>query len=171
MTFRKFITAFLISVMIAASGWAQVRIPTDTTTQVEEDTVKYGPTTTRYFFQRDLQYNRLTEQTIDTTQIGVHNFSIVATPGNGLQTLGILGMATRPVYPILPAITGITSGFTAFDVYMTEPEDVRYYNTQSPYILMNPTFGGQGRDVGEVIFSRNITPRWNFAINYRWYQN
>ena len=81
MTFRKFITAFLISVMIAASGWAQVRIPTDTTTQVEEDTVKYGPTTTRYFFQRDLQYNRLTEQTIDTTQIGVHNFSIVANAG------------------------------------------------------------------------------------------
>ena len=170
MTFHKFITAFLISVMIAASGWAQVRIPTDTTTQAEEDTVKYGPTTTRYFFQRDLQYNRLTEQTIDTTQIGVHNFSIVETPGNGLQTLGILGMATRPIYPTLPAITGITSGFTAFDGYMTDPEDVRYYNTQSPYILMNPTFGGQGRDVGEVIFSRNITPRWNFAINYRWYQ-
>ena len=24
--------------------------------------------------------------------------------------------------------------------------------------------------MGEVIFSRNITPRWNFAINYRWYQ-
>ena len=151
-------------------GWAQVRIPTmgDTTSRSEEDTVKYGPETTYYFRQRDLQYNRMRQQTLDTTQTGVYNFHPVEAAGNNLQYLGTLGMAVRPIFPEPPDVPGVRLGMEVFDAYVTEPREIKYYNTKSPYILLHPTFGGEGRNVGDVIFTQNVRPNLNVGVAYQW---
>ena len=156
-------------------GWAQVRIPTmgDTTSRSSEDTVRYGPETTHYFQQRDLQYNRaslgrMEQQTLDTTQTGVYNFHPVEAAGNNLQYLGTLGMATRPIFPEPPDVSGVLFGINAFDAYVTDPREIKYYNTRSPYILLHPTFGGEGRNVGEVIFTQNVRPNLNVGVAYQW---
>ena len=141
----------------------------DTTSRSKEDTVKYGPKTTFYFQQDELQYNRMQEQrTIDTTQTGVYNFHPVEAAGNNLQYLGTLGMAARPLYPELPEVPGVRLGMEAFDAYVTNPRDIKYYNTRSPYILLRPTFGGEGRNAGDVIFTQNVRPNWNVGVEYRW---
>ena len=152
------------------SGWAQVRIPTmgDTTSRSKEDTVKYGPETTFYFHQQDLQYNRMRQQTVDTTQTGAHNFHPVEAAGSDVQYLGTLGMATRPIFPEPPDVTGVLLGLNAFDAYVTKPQEIKYYNTKSPYILLHPTFGGEGRNVGDVIFTQNVRPNWNVGVQYKW---
>ncbi|MGB3849566.1 MAG: putative porin [Tunicatimonas sp.] len=150
---------------------AQVRIPTmgDTTRRSQEDTVRYGPETTFYFNESDLRFNRgVRQQTIDTTLTGAYNFHPVEAAGNNIQYLGTLGMAARPLFPEPARVTGVLPGQDAFDLYVTEPREVKYYNSRSPYILMHPTFGGQGRSAGEVIFTQNVRPNWNVGVEYKW---
>ena len=154
----------------AEPGWAQVRIPTmgDTTSRSQEDTVKYGPETTFYFQQSSLQHNRMRQQTLDTTLTGAHNFHPVEAAGSDVQYLGILGMSVRSIFPEPPSVPGVLSGFNAFDAYVAEPREIKYYNTKSPYILLRPTFGGKGRNVGDVIFTQNVRANWNVGVEYRW---
>ena len=169
----KLLSPLLLVVMLAAltrPASAQVRIPTmgDTTSRSNEDTVRYGPETTLYFYERDLRYNRMRQQTVDTTLTGAYNFHPVEAAGNNIQYLGILGMAARPIFPEPATMTGVLSGQNAFDGYVTDPREVKYYNSRSPYILMHPTFGGRGRSAGDVIFTQNVRPNWNVGVEYQW---
>ncbi|MEO0333414.1 MAG: putative porin, partial [Bacteroidota bacterium] len=144
-----------------------VRIPTDTTTKSQEDTVQYGPETSQYIYQSDLQNNRVIYQQVDTVLTGVHKYSRVENFLNYQQYLGTIGMASRNIYPVIPNTIGTDIGLDAYDIYVTEPEDIRYYDTKSPFTQMFITFGGTGRDVVDVTFSRNIGPNLNFGINVR----
>lgn len=144
-----------------------VRIPTDTTTQSQEDTVQYGPKTSQYIYQSDLQNNRVIYQQVDTMLTGVHKYSRVENFLNYQQYLGAIGMASRNIYPVVPKTIGTDIGLDAYDIYVTEPEDIRYYDTKSPFTQMFITFGGVGRDAVDVTFSRNIGPNLNFGINVR----
>ncbi|MBK5280081.1 MAG: hypothetical protein JJE09_14580, partial [Bacteroidia bacterium] len=46
-------------------------------------------------------------------------------------------------------------------------EEVKYFDTKSPYTRMYVVWGGKGRASTRVEFSRNISPQWNFGFNYR----
>lgn len=168
-----FLSFFLccLTLLTGLDAWAQrpggVRIPTDTTTKNTEDTVKYGPETSRYILQSDLQNNRIRYQSVDTVLTGVHKYSRVENFLNYQQYLGVIGMASRPIYPTVPKTIGLGIGFDAYDIYVAEPEEVRYYDTKSPFTQMFITFGGQGRDVVDVTFSRNVGPNLNFGVNVR----
>ncbi len=170
----KLFSRLLLLTMLALGPFrvvlAQVRIPTmgDTTSRSKEDTVRYGPQTTFYFQEHNLRYNRLRQQTIDTTLTGSYNFNPVEAAGNDMQYLGILGMAARPLFPEPATLPGVLSGQNAFDPYVTDPREVKYYNSRSPYILMHPTFGGNGRSAGDVIFTQNVRPNWNVGLEYQW---
>jgi hypothetical protein len=152
---------------VLAQRPGRVQIPTDTTSKSTEDTVKYGPETSRYIYQSDLQNNRIRYQTVDTVLTGVHKYSRVENFLNYQQYLGTIGMASRPIYPTIPRVIGTDIGLDAYDIYVTEPEEVRYFDTKSPFTQMFITFGGRGRDVVDVTFSRNIGPNLNFGINVR----
>lgn len=170
---KLFLRLFLLTMLTLGTSRvvrAQVRIPTmgDTTSRSQEDTVRYGPETTFYFQEHNLRYNRMRQQTVDTTLTGSYNFNPVEAAGNDLQYLGILGMAARPIFPEPATLPGVLSGQNAFDLYVTDPREVKYYNSRSPYILMHPTFGGNGRSAGDVIFTQNVRPNWNVGMEYKW---
>ena len=168
--FPRLLFIMILVLAGASQVQAQVRIPTmgDTTSRSQEDTVRYGPETTFYFYEHDLRYNRMRQQTVDTTMIGAYNFHPVEAAGNNIQYLGILGMAARPLFPEPAELTGVLPGQNAFDLYVTDPQEVKYYNSRSPYILMHPTFGGNGRSAGDVIFTQNVRPNWNVGAEYKW---
>jgi len=42
-----------------------------------------------------------------------------------------------------------------------------YFDTKSPYTSFRLVWGGDGRAVSRIEYSRNINPRWNFGFNYR----
>ncbi|MEQ9441290.1 MAG: putative porin [Cyclobacteriaceae bacterium] len=155
------------SVAQRPGGPGKVRIPTDTTGQNKEDTVTYGPKTSQYILQSDLKYNRVRYQAVDTFLTGVHQYSRVEKFLNYQQYLGTIGMASRSIYPTVPKTIGTDIGLDAYDIYVEEPEEVRYYDTKSPFTQMFITFGGQGRDVVDVTFSRNIGPNLNFGLHVR----
>jgi hypothetical protein len=136
------------------------RIIDDTTKQV------YGPRTSKYYFERDVYLNKLTLHEIDTAIRDFHRFTYVQRGENKYQDLGNIGTAIRPIYYQTPELIGATSGFTSFDMYW-DVEQMRMYDTKSPYANMHVMLGGKGRSATRVRFSRNITPRWNFGFTYR----
>ena len=90
-------------------------------------------------------------------------FSAVSTR---YQDLGNIGTSSRPIFYQVPQVIGATSGFQSYDV-VWDAEQMRYYDTKSPYTKMYVILGGKGRSMTRASFSRNINPRWNFGFNYR----
>jgi hypothetical protein len=136
------------------------RIIDDSTRQI------YGPRTSRYFFERDVFYNRHYYYPIDTAIHNYHRFNYVQSNNNLYQDLGNIGTSIRPIYYQAPELIGVTSGFNSFDLYW-DTEKIKYYDTKSPYSNLKIILGGLGRSITRVSFSRNITPQWNFGFNFR----
>lgn len=136
------------------------RIIDDTTKQV------YGPKTSQYYFEKDVFFNRQTNYLIDTVIRNFHRYTYIQRNENLYQDLGNIGTAIRPIYYQVPDIIGASSGFQSYDMYW-DTEQIRYFDTKSPYTNMHVILGGKGRSITKASFSRNINPRWNFGFDYR----
>jgi len=136
------------------------RIIDDTTKQV------YGPKTSRYYFEKDVFLNRQTFHTIDTAIKNFHRFTYMQRYNNLYQDLGNVGTSSRSIYYQVPDVIGASSGFQSYDV-IWDTEQIRYFDTKSPYANMYVMLGGKGRSMTRATFSRNINPRWNFGFTYR----
>ncbi|WP_333819636.1 putative porin, partial [Ohtaekwangia sp.] len=136
------------------------RIIDDTTKQV------YGPKTSRYFFEKDVFLNRQTYYLIDTVPRNFHRYTYIQKNNYMYQDLGNIGTAMNPIYYQTPDIIGVTSGFRQYDL-IWDTEEVKYYDTKSPYSNMRVILGGKGRSITRATYSRNVNPRWNVGFNYR----
>ncbi len=164
------IILFLLACMFLTADVAQAQqAPRRTGSRVIDDTTRqvYGPNTSTYFYERDVFMNRPVLHSIDTF---IHNFhrnaNYVQKNNNLYQDLGNIGTAIHPIYSGAPAEIGATTGYHAYDLYW-DAEEVKYYDTKSPYTNMELILGGQGRSITRATFSRNINPRWNFGFNFR----
>ncbi len=158
MTYRSLLLA---GCLLLISFFAQAQILDDSTKQV------YGPTTTRFFLERDMLASRDTSYTIDTLLHHFHNYNFINRSGNRYADLGNLGTALRPVFYTPPAQIGVYSGINAYNPYFYYPDDVRYFDTHSPYTSLYYVQGGLAQQLLRVDFSRNITPRWNAGFDYQ----
>ncbi|MEO8473150.1 MAG: putative porin [Chryseolinea sp.] len=136
------------------------KIIDDSTKQV------YGPKTTRYYYERDVLLNKLNYHTIDTAIHNFHRWTYVQRNNYQIQDLGNVATSSRSIFYRIPDVIGATSGFTTYDLYW-DTEQVKYFDTKSPYANMYVMLGGKGRSITRATFSRNISPRWNFGITYR----
>lgn len=136
-----------------------------------DDTTKqiYGPTTTRYYHEQSVKFNLPKYHFVDTSIINLHRHHFVPKSEFLYQDLGNIGTALNPIFPQLPAQIGATSGFTVYDPYFANPEDIRYYDTKSPYSKFRIVWGGQGRALTEARYARNINERINFGFKYHGY--
>ncbi|CAN5265846.1 hypothetical protein BH23BAC1_BH23BAC1_47270 [soil metagenome] len=145
----------LFLLLILGSGFLKAQILNDSIRQI------YGPNTTLFITEESIKYNKEQYHNIDTLLNGLHNFTYVDRFGRKFQDLGNPGTAMRPVFYAPPDIIGKTSGFHSFDMYFTPPEQVRYYDTKSPYSKLFFVIGGNSRSVVDIDYSRNVNPRWN----------
>ena len=137
--------------------------------QILDDSTKqvYGPHTTEYTQEKYIKYNDPQTFNIDTL-LGVrHRFNYVNAADNKVQDLGNIGTAMRSLYPQLPDQIGLTSGFNAFDWYARQPDDSKYYDTKSPYTKLSLVFGGNGRSMVDVAFSRSDSTVFNFGFDFK----
>ena len=102
---------------------------------------------------------------VDTTLYHLENFEVIKKVPIYYQDLGVNGTAMNPVYYSVPRTIGRVSGFSAYDAYMLNPEEFRYYDTKSPYMDLNVAFGGNGRAEVDFNFSRNVKPNWNIGFD------
>lgn len=154
------LTSSIAAIAQGEEGRRGSRIIDDSTRQI------YGPTTSRYFYEKDVFFNQTKLYPIDTLIRNFHRFSYVERTNYMYQDLGNVGTPARPVFYEVPEYIGATSGFEAFDLYWEAPR-IRYFDTKSPYANMALVLGKGGRSLTDVTFSRNINPRWNFGFDYR----
>lgn len=127
--------------------------------------VIYGPTSTKYFLEEDVFNNRKKLYTIDTTLGEGHNFNFVQRNRNLYQDLGNMGTAIRPIFFKAPEQIGTMLGYDAYSLYSFKPNQVRYYNTRSPFSNLVYVTGGNEQDLLQFELSRNVDSLWNFSIN------
>lgn len=136
--------------------------------QVVDDSTKsiYGPNTTKWTTEEDMFFNRTNYHSVDTSIINYHRWTYVQRFNNEYKDLGNIGTAFYPIFPSLEGSIGVSTGFNVYDQYFLT-EEPKYYDTKSPYTKIRIIWGGQGRAITDVEFSRNISPRWNFGFSYR----
>ena len=160
----------LLIFLIAYATCAQAQVqPERRGSRVIDDTTKqiYGPNTSKYYYEREVFYQRDVLHPIDTAIRNYHRYSTYVQNNDNLyQDLGNIGTAIRPIYYQAPDQIGATSGFHAYDLYW-DTEVIRYFDTKSPYTNMQLILGGKGRSLTRATFSRNINARWNFGFTYR----
>jgi hypothetical protein len=127
--------------------------------------VVYGPTSTKYFLEEDVFNNRKRLYSLDTTIDGIHNYNFVQRYKNQYQDLGNIGTAIRPVFYKAPEQIGTLLGYDAYSLYTFKPNQVRYYNTKSPFTNIIYVPGGGDQDLLQFELSRNIDSLWNVGIN------
>ncbi|CCH01318.1 hypothetical protein FAES_3310 [Fibrella aestuarina BUZ 2] len=128
--------------------------------------VIYGPKTTRFFLESDVFNNRKTLYLTDTALVGVHQFEFTQRNKNLLTDLGNLGTPLRPVYYNTPTQIGAQQGYYVFSPFGYQTDQVRYYDTKSPFTDLYLVLGGRNQNILNFDFNQNITPRLNagFAI-------
>lgn len=82
------------------------------------------------------------------------------------NNLGNYGTASYSLMFTNENTIGFKHGFNSFDVYFIKPKDVKYYNTKTPYTVLDFVFGGKEEIVGGAEFSINVKPNINFAFNF-----
>lgn len=168
--FAKYFSFILLFMVSGVTSFAQDETPAAKRrgSRIIDDTTKqiYGPNTSRYFYEKDVFYNRSLIYPIDTLIKNFHRYNYVQRNSNYYQDLGNIGTAIRPIFYQEPSAIGQRSGFDVYDLYWSS-EEIRYYDTKSPYSNMNVILGGKGRSMTRATFSRNINPRLNFGITYR----
>ncbi|GAB2537483.1 putative porin [Spirosoma aerophilum] len=174
---------FLFSLSITLNGWAQQfpgstqvpggfggrqSMPTSTTgTNGIDDSTKviYGPKSTRFVLEDDIFNNRRKLYTLDTTMDDVHRFTYVQRSKNLYQDLGTLGTPMRPVFLQTPQQLGAQSGYYVFSPYAYQAQDVKYFDTKSPFTDMYIALGGNNQNILRFDMSQNINPRWNVGFD------
>jgi hypothetical protein len=137
--------------------------------KIVDDSTKsvYGPTTTRWTTEREAFTAKTNFRALDTTIDNYHRWTFVQKSNNFYHDLGNNGTALNPVFPVIPSFIGATPGFNAYAPYWNAEQDLRLFDTKSPYTRMALVWGGQGRAATRVEYSRNITPKWNVTLNFR----
>ncbi len=139
-----------------------------TRSKIVNDSAKtiYGPKTTLSTTEQAIFEGRKKYEQLDTSIINLHRWDFVRKFENKYQDLGNNGTALNPVFPLISGTIGASPGYKVYDLYY-ETAEPRYYDTKSPFSRINIIWGGKGRSMTHVEFTRNINPYWNFALNYR----
>ncbi len=135
---------------------------------IVDDSTKnvYGPKSTQWTTEADLFKNRPNYRPLDTAVNEYARWTYVQRSNNLYQDLGVVGTAINQIFPTTPTQIGATSGFHSYSPYYNTQEPI-YFDTKSPFSRFHLIWGGKGRALTTVEFSRNINPRWNFGFNYR----
>ncbi len=83
------------------------------------------------------------------------------------QNLGVFGTASRPLFYQLPDAIGLRNGMNMFDYLIPEQNQIRYFNTRSPYTDIQYAQGAKQRAMIRTTFSVNLKPRLNFTAHYQ----
>jgi hypothetical protein len=101
----------------------------------------------------------------DTTVYLFEKYDIVDRTNRRYQSLGFLGSPLYDLYFDLPDHPGRTFGFDGYDLYWKDINDIRYYDTKSPFMDVSVTLGGQRRSKIDFAYTRNVNEHWNLGFD------
>lgn len=103
---------------------------------------------------------------IDTSLVGVQNFSVLNQPRKPTVGTGVLGLAAMSLLFEPTKTIGFDAGFHALDFYTLNNEDVKFYRARSPFSSLYYVNGGEKEQVLKLIHTQNINKNWNFGANF-----
>lgn len=103
---------------------------------------------------------------IDTSLVGVQNFSPLVQPRNPTVGTGNLGLAAKSLLFNPSKTIGFDAGFHALDYYILNQEDVKFYKARSPFSSLYYVNGGEKEQMLKLILSQNIKKNWNFGADF-----
>lgn len=151
---------FLSLTILALSYHAKGQILDDSTQNL------YGPTTTSFTYINNVKLNKNINYHPDTTLSFFHRYNYMNRYDNKLQDLGNVGTSSKSLFYEVPEKIGRTSGFYTYSRYGLPVEDIRIYNTRSPYTHVYAVFGGSNRNITHIEHSQSIKPNWSFGLNF-----
>lgn len=128
---------------------------------------KYGASSTRFTYEANFKYNDIVFYSPDTLPENLHRFDDLAKNDYLIQNLGNIGTAMRQLFYNPSANSGITSGYYVYDQFYTTPDQIRYYDTRSPFTKIETDFGGGNRNRTDIIFTFNDSINFNIGANYK----
>ncbi|MBO9573414.1 MAG: hypothetical protein J7497_14585, partial [Chitinophagaceae bacterium] len=81
--------------------------------------------------------------------------------------LGNIGNATHSMVYSKLMRAGWDNGFHAYDSYILNDYDTRFYNTTRPYTEIQYQFGSRYEQMLGALHTQNILPNWNASFQYR----
>lgn len=154
---RFFLITF--SIFISTLCFSQVQVLDDSTVQI------YGPNSVNYIFESDLLNNSSLKSNPDTI-ISKFYISDPVLKNNWLyQDLGNVGSAAKaiffkPSYSIERQI-----GQDVFNLYAPKLNEIKYYNTRSPFTNLLYIQGFKGFSQLDFTHSQNINSRFNLTLD------
>lgn len=131
------------------------------------DSINYGTETTKIIANKSLEFLGNDVINIDTTLDNLHQYELTK-PFNieSNVDLGNYGTALRSTFENLESI-GTRLGIESYSPYKTDLDNIKYYDTKSPYSKVEYVQGGGGQQFFDFVFSRNINKNWNASIDYQ----
>ncbi|WP_018344918.1 putative porin [Cytophaga aurantiaca] len=147
--------------MLGIFGSVQAQILNDTTQQL------YGYHSLRYGTEADVFLNRGLKREIDSSLASIQRYGFIYKNSQFSQDLGNWATPLKCVTSNLPNQLGVQTGFGVFDAYEYKADDVKYFDTRSPYAELKYYQGSRGQQSLDIAFSRNINAQWNVGIDLR----
>ena len=132
-----------------------------------EEKKGYGSQSTRFTYEENFKFNDIVFYSPDTLPENIHRFNELANQDFLIQNLGNIGTALRSLEWNPTIQTGVTSGYTAYDEFYTTSDEIRYFDTRSPYTEILADFGGGGRAITNVVFTFNDSINFNIGASYK----
>ncbi|MBP9926851.1 MAG: hypothetical protein KBF45_12795, partial [Cyclobacteriaceae bacterium] len=128
--------------------------------QILDDSTKnvYGPNTTKWTTETKVFQNKVNYQPLDTLLNNYHRWTYIQSFNNFYHDLGNVGTALNSIFLQAPTLIGATPGFNSYGKYF-DTEEPLIFDTKSPYTRIFLVWGGGGRAMSRIEFSRNISPR------------
>lgn len=138
------------------------------TAQIVDDSTKriHGPKTTLVYYEEDVMDGNSRKNPVDTSLNAFHQFNHVNRFNNFYQDLGSWGTALRPMFYFSPTQIGTLAGINAYQPFLFTPQNVRYFDTKSPFTNAYYVQGSRGDQSIDFLYTRNINPNWNVGGNY-----
>ena len=124
----------------------------------------YGPKTMSYFVEEDVLNGRGVKSSVDTSLNLFHRYLFQERASFLTANLGNEGTAVRNIFVKRPDQIGTQLGYTAFMPYAFKTDEVKYYQTKSPYSDVEYYLGAGGQTRLNFTFSRNVDSLWNIGF-------
>lgn len=130
---------------------------------------KFGPKTTLYYKESNYLMNDFAKPfMIDTVMTNSHLFQSHFTGlNNPKQDLGVYGSSQKAYYFEAPTELGAIFGYHSWDAFNYTSEQVRYYDTHSPYARLEYVQGLDGQQIFNAEFSQSTSENFNFGFRFR----
>lgn len=124
----------------------------------------YGPQTVRFILEVDAVNSEDVVRRIDTTLSLFHRYLYQEKDGFLSTNLGNQGTAYRELFTSAPKSLGTQMGYQAYLPYAFQTDQIRYYQTKSPYSDVSFNLGAGGQTNLNFAFTRNVDSLWNVGV-------